>query len=530
MSLPKRVLFYGLLAALTLLAVEGMARLAYLAAFGEWYDRGGLGAADLAASPGGEPAEAATPLMILHPWYSDASHNLNLMSSPPPPQADTVTIGLLGGSVADENGEYLLRALSRYFSANNLPRRPVLLNLSNPGGKQPQQVNTAAQHIIMGGHFDIIINLDGYNETRHSNENEQRGIFPYFPLWTWSALVRNSTDVVETLVGRIALLRAEQDARQQAAVTHPLRHTAVYGIIHRYREQRTERRISQLNHDLAATQSAYSLEEHGPRPALRSEDELREQDARVWYRSSLLLGELAELAGAEYYHFLQPNQYIPGAKPLTDQELACCWQPDSWAGRAYPAVHPQLAQLGAKLRQGSIHFFDLTLIFKDNRETLYRDDCCHLTPRGKELLAAAMVERMGPGLRRAATAARPALALDEAARPQSEPLLVIDADFQVYRRGRHWLVYGKDACTAEDRAARFFLHIVPVDPADLPADRREYGFDNRDFQFGRSNGGGIKGRCVMERRLPSYAIAAIRTGQYVAGGDTLWSAEYRFEE
>ena len=49
MLLPKRVLYYGLLAALTLLAVEGMARLAYFAAFAEWYD-GVRPAADTASN------------------------------------------------------------------------------------------------------------------------------------------------------------------------------------------------------------------------------------------------------------------------------------------------------------------------------------------------------------------------------------------------------------------------------------------------------------------------------------------------
>ena len=48
MSLPKKVFYYGLLAALTLLAIEGMARLAYFGAFAEWY--GGRPASDTAGN------------------------------------------------------------------------------------------------------------------------------------------------------------------------------------------------------------------------------------------------------------------------------------------------------------------------------------------------------------------------------------------------------------------------------------------------------------------------------------------------
>ena len=42
-------------------------------------------------------------------------------------------------------------------------------------------------------------------------------------------------------------------------------------------------------------------------------------------------------------------------------------------------------------------------------------------------------------------------------------------------------VYTRDGCAPEDLAARFFLHVEPADPADLPGDRRRIGFDNRDF-------------------------------------------------
>ena len=42
MSFRKKVLYYGLMLLLTLLAIEGMARLAYYAAYGAGYGGGGL--------------------------------------------------------------------------------------------------------------------------------------------------------------------------------------------------------------------------------------------------------------------------------------------------------------------------------------------------------------------------------------------------------------------------------------------------------------------------------------------------------
>ena len=42
MSFRKKALYYGLMLFLTLLALEGMARLSYYAAYGQWYGGGRL--------------------------------------------------------------------------------------------------------------------------------------------------------------------------------------------------------------------------------------------------------------------------------------------------------------------------------------------------------------------------------------------------------------------------------------------------------------------------------------------------------
>ena len=63
----------------------------------------------------------------------------------------------------------------------------------------------------------------------------------------------------------------------------------------------------------------------------------------------------------------------------------------------------------------------------------------------------------------------------------------------------------------------------------MSADRQEAGFDRWDFQFERA-GGVLNGQCLAERPLPYYAIAALRTGQYGAGGDIVWEGEYSFQQ
>jgi len=86
------------------------------------------------------------------------------------------------------------------------------------------------------------------------------------------------------------------------------------------------------------------------------------------------------------------------------------------------------------------------------------------------------------------------------------------------------LIYLRESCNAADTSAGFFLHIIPADIADLPAERRDAGFINRDFAFDQ-RGGSFDGKCLAVLFLPDYPIKFIRTGQYVPGQGELWAVE-----
>ena len=88
-----------------------------------------------------------------------------------------------------------------------------------------------------------------------------------------------------------------------------------------------------------------------------------------------------------------------------------------------------------------------------------------------------------------------------------------------------WIVYRKEPCVVEETEDRFLLHIFPERPGDLPAERREYGFDNRGFDF-EEQGIIREGKCLATARLPTYPIARIRTGQHTAADVHLWRAEF----
>ena len=102
---------------------------------------------------------------------------------------------------------------------------------------------------------------------------------------------------------------------------------------------------------------------------------------------------------------------------------------------------------------------------------------------------------------------------------------VVRAGWSVYRTG-HKLIYRKKPCAPADTQAKFVLHVTPADPADLPAHRERYGYDNLGFYFDR-RGFWLGDECIAIVRLPNYAIGRIRAGQWVSQADrTLWEAAF----
>ena len=99
---------------------------------------------------------------------------------------------------------------------------------------------------------------------------------------------------------------------------------------------------------------------------------------------------------------------------------------------------------------------------------------------------------------------------------------VARSEFDLYVDGST-LHYVKEPCADEDTAARFFLHVVPADPVDLPNNRKQYGFDNLDFDFS-DRGLLFDGKCLVSVDLPQYGIARITTGQF-NGNSRIWEVE-----
>ena len=97
------------------------------------------------------------------------------------------------------------------------------------------------------------------------------------------------------------------------------------------------------------------------------------------------------------------------------------------------------------------------------------------------------------------------------------------SDWDVHLDGEI-VAYLKEPCSQEDARGRFLLSVYPKNARDLPESRRDIGHESLNFDFDRW-GTVFNGKCMVRRALPDYGAASVEAGQWIPGGDRLWTAE-----
>ncbi|MEM9291962.1 MAG: hypothetical protein AAGD01_09800 [Acidobacteriota bacterium] len=311
---------------------------------------------------------------------------------------DEAVVGIFGGSVAMVMGfageAELLSLLARHPSLEGRPLRVVNYGLG--GYKQPQALLTLAYRLSQGERFDLVILVDGFNEIALPPvHNVGAGVATEYPRH-WEARVAGQP--TPDRLGRLAALTAARQRRGSLAESfdvRPLRWSAVAALAWRGLDGAAARRVESRRQELAALEpAARGFQATGPvaDEALPGGEALYQALASDWANASLAMHHLAAGHGAEFHHFLQPNQYVPGSKPLTAAERRRAFRPQHPYRDPVRLGYPLLRQRGEALRRSGVRFTDLSMLFETVDEPIYVDTCCHLNGFGNQLLARAVGE------------------------------------------------------------------------------------------------------------------------------------------
>jgi len=271
------------------------------------------------------------------------------------------------------------------------------------GWKQPQQLLALTYLLSQGAEYDIVVNIDGFNELALPfSENMPGGVYPFYPrLWSLYTSRFLVPDNILLQFSKLVRLKQKAQQRKQFFSSPVLRSSNFCLFLFEALDRNTESQIAAVNKDLQALSNARlntrSFENSGPRPPkFADEDKFFSTMADYWAKCSRQMDALCKANGILYLHLLQPNQYVPDSKNFTraEKQIAYFTGEDYGYKISVERGYPALLANGRSLQQDGISFVDLTMLFKDVAEPIYEDKCCHVNKRGNDMVAEKVVEKI----------------------------------------------------------------------------------------------------------------------------------------
>ncbi len=310
---------------------------------------------------------------VLNPNYQKDINRLGFRGKLPDKNSAGYKVGIFGGSVAYmyaiSEGDNLQRFLASNF--NKSPHEIEIYSFAIPGHKQPQQLMTLAYLYSLGYTFDLVINIDGFNEAVLSyTESYKQGVTSYYPR-NWHTLSRNFVRGNSLIYTRLII--GLSHLQRYLFQFEWGRNMKVRSLVINLHNGLT----SLLQRSLLREQAQYQTS--GPDLFADVNDKRRVEDViiDIWAQSSIQMNNLSKVNGARYIEILHPNQYIKGSKPLSDAEKKYFVKQNHPYAKPASTIYPELVKKAAVVQTRGVTIVDATALFQHNRETVYVDDCCH---------------------------------------------------------------------------------------------------------------------------------------------------------
>lgn len=338
---------------------------------------------------------------IVHPYLGfihkpDDYYNIYgyPLDSPILVKSDTViNICLTGGSVAKQlfqnSTGVLIQEIKRdsRFSDKNIN----IISAALGGYKQPQQLMAINYLISLGAEYDYVINLDGFNEVvLPYADNLPFQIHPTFPRH-WNVYSRKTLNQDAVRLLGLQMYTRESRANKTRKFAGSLLSFSNFALfVWQIKEQNVQARLMMQELELRKELSETELQMQTTGPSFHLEDTVAffQYQADYWRQCSQQMAQLSVGGNFTYLHFLQPNQYVEGSKTLTSEEMETSYATGDYAYKtAVRLGYPLLKASGIILQENGVYFSDLTMLFHDEKASVYSDECCHFNQKGYDAIA-----------------------------------------------------------------------------------------------------------------------------------------------
>lgn len=310
---------------------------------------------------------------------------------------DEVVVGILGGSVGAGFGimagylasfEEAVRAQPAFAG-----KRVRVVNMAMSGYRQPQQAIVLAYYLTLGQRFDLIVNIDGFNELVIPDYNVRNEAEPFFPaVQVWGAMGQDLESQRLSVAEPAVLLAAwhRQSIRAAEAALASCDWAScwlwwrVVTLIHRWRAAATAVRNTTVDRDTTMFPMLMPQSKNAtPTKAWTASD-----SADGWARAARLTAAVAMSGGARYLHVLQPNQWYSAEPAFVPRD------PNHPFEQIVPLVrdgYPALRARVSTLIEAGVPVYDATSVYTGaDPRAVFIDDCCHYTPEGYDVLFRAL--------------------------------------------------------------------------------------------------------------------------------------------
>jgi len=308
-------------------------------------------------------------------------------------------IGIFGGSVAHNfvNDEYVTKGFSEKLKkfpefAN---REIIVLSFASGGYKQPQQLLILNYFLALGQKFDLIINIDGFNEVALSNLNNKAQVELGMPsvqhIQPLTGLANNSLSS-EVMSSIIKITETKKQLGETINKLDSCKLALCYTITSLHLKQLVESYQKQvIGYDQKVKNSNMKDDKNNivyiPKAKSVLDDaKAFEKMVATWSESSLMMKQLSAKRKIQYFHFIQPNQYYLTKRVFTEEEKRLYLNPNSPYSDAVKRGYPLLLSKAEDLRKLQLNIFSATNVLDDAKETVYQDACCHYNEIGDDLL------------------------------------------------------------------------------------------------------------------------------------------------
>ncbi len=318
-----------------------------------------------------------------------------------------VIIGIFGGSVASDftvnenidpsHSRTLIQQLKvlPQFSDKEI----IVLNFANGGYKQPQQLLILSYFLSQGQEFDLVINIDGFNEIALSPYNNQAKLDLAMPSFQhFQPLVSLVSGDLSATIKMGDIVKLQQHLNQANQQLNQCKMALCYGVnflkIQYFSQQYQQKakaldqyQIQQQAKTNPVQESLISLPKQSE---ILQEEVMLNQAVNQWLESSQMMYHLLAMRQIPYFHVIQPNQHYPTLRVFSSEEQGIIQE--SPYRQAAKQGYPILISQGEQMQTSGINLLNAVKIFDQTSETVYRDSCCHYNQLGQDILTQYIAE------------------------------------------------------------------------------------------------------------------------------------------